>query len=99
MKKIFAGIIVTFVVALMSLGLTTSAHAYPDDNVGGNDSGVLSGDVDSEGSTASGAANASGSGILPATGGPQTLLLVGGAALVAVGGVALVATRRRADAS
>lgn len=94
MKKIFAGLVVTFVVALMSLGFTTSAHAVDGyGSTSGSGGDVVSGGVDAEASTASG------SGILPATGGPQTLLLVGGAALIAVGGVALVAMRRRADAS
>ena len=90
MKKLIAGIGVTLVVALMSLGLVGSAHAanYGGDNP--SDEGVTPSTLDTQAGT-----NPSG-GVLPATGGPETALMVGGVALLAVGGVALVASRRRA---
>lgn len=94
MKKLFAGLCVTFLVAVMSLGLSSSAHAadYSDNT----DEGTAPSTVTSGGGAEADAGTAdSGAGILPNTGGPETLLLVGGAALIAVGGVALVTTRRR----
>lgn len=91
MKKLMAGIAVAFLVTLMSLGFATNAHADYGDELGGGDN--LPSGVEESGTAGSGAE--AGSGVLPATGGPQTVLLVGGAALVAAGGVALVATRRQ----
>lgn len=95
MKKILAGLGIALAVALMSLGFVGSAHAA--DGYGGEnptDENVNPGTLD-EGTQAGSSPS---SGVLPSTGGPETVLLVGGAALLAVGGVALVASRRRARA-
>ena len=91
MKKLLAGTGVAAVAAMATWGSAAPAQAYSNDTPDSDttpSSAVL-------GSNASAASN--GSGVLPQTGGPDTLLLVGGAALLAVGGAALVGARRRAN--
>jgi LPXTG-motif cell wall-anchored protein len=88
MKKLLAGTGVAAVAALATWGTAAPAQAYSNDTPDGDT--APSSDV-------LGSAPSNGSGVLPQTGGPDTLLLVGGAALLAVGGVALVGARRRAN--
>ncbi|SDS91113.1 LPXTG-motif cell wall anchor domain-containing protein [Nocardioides scoriae] len=94
MKKFLAAVGVMFAVALMSFGFAGTAQAYPDvtpptDTTPSTGSGTLG----------SGASAGTGSGVLPSTGGPETLLLVGGVALLAVGGATVVGARRRTAAA
>ena len=96
MKKFLAAVGVMFAVALMSFGFAGTAQAYPDvtpptDTTPSTGSGTL-------GSGAS-AGTGTSNGVLPATGGPETLLLVGGVALLAVGGATVVGARRRTAAA
>ena len=92
MNKVFAGLIVAFVAALVSLGVTAPAQAYPDTPP---TSRVSPPQVNSTAPDSQAAAAATNSTELPSTGGPNVLLLGGGVALVVVGGAAVVVARRR----
>lgn len=92
MKKLIAGLGIALVVAFMSLGLVGPASAADYAPTNPSDEGTAPSTID----TGTSAGSSPTSGVLPSTGGPETVLLVGGAALLAVGGVALVASRRRA---
>lgn len=91
MKKLLAGSGVALVAALATTWGAAPAQAYPNDT-------PPSTTTPSSATLGSGVAGSgAGSGVLPQTGGPDTLLLVGGVALVAVGGAAVVGVRRRAN--
>ena len=92
MKKLLAGSGIAVVTAISTIAFAPAANAaYGDDQP---ETDVLpSSDVLSSNGSA-----AASSGVLPATGGPETGLLIGGAALLAVGGTVLVAVRRRQTA-
>lgn len=90
MKKLLAGSGIAGVITLATWGAAAPAQAYPNDTPPG-DTTPSSEVLGSE------AASSPGSGVLPSTGGPETLVLIGGAALLAVGGAALVGARRRAN--
>jgi LPXTG-motif cell wall-anchored protein len=92
MMKVFAGLIVACVAALVSLGVTSPAYAYPDTPP---TTEVSPAQVSSTTPDSQAAAAATKSAELPRTGGPDVLLLVGGIALVVVGGVSVLVARRR----
>jgi LPXTG-motif cell wall-anchored protein len=100
MKKILAGLFVTMVAALSALGFAPSAQAV---DCPGYDTQVCGENIETtppkpsnvEVSPANASVENSQSGILPNTGGPEGVLLIGGAALLAVGGAAVVVARRR----
>src|SRR6478735_3794376 len=143
MKKVLAGLFVTAVAALVSMGFASTAQAYPcppadtsnapsttttttegppvvgchsvppgdtppgdtppGDTPPGDTTPPKSTEVTvppkaaevTTSSTTNASAEASESGILPNTGGPEGALLIGGAALLAVGGAAVLVARRR----
>ena len=113
MKKVLAGLFVTVVAALVSMGFASTAQAYPcpegttvtrtttdapaecesTSPPKNNTTPPKSEEVTVSPSNAS--VESSESGILPNTGGPEGVLLIGGVALLAVGGAAVVVARRR----
>ncbi len=95
MNKVLAGLIVA-VAALLSVGLSSPALAYPDTPPA---SELTPPKVTSAAPDSAEAAPArSNATTLPSTGGPSVLLLVGGAVLVLAGAGVLVVNRRRQTA-
>ena len=105
MKKVFAGLLVAVVTALMSLAFTPTANAaYPDTCPNSTTQDCTSPPIEPDEDTippttddddVQAASESTSSSILPNTGGPEGVLLVGGVALLAVGGAAVVVARRR----
>jgi len=92
MNKVIAGLIVAFAAALISLGLTSPAQAYPDNPP---TSEATPPQVNSAAPDSQAAAAADTKSALPGTGGPNVMLLGGGVALVLAGGAVVVVARRR----
>ena len=89
MKKVIAGSAVGAVAALLALGFSTPAQAYPDN--------TPPTEILPQGPSE--AAPASSKAALPNTGGPDETLLLGGLGLVVGGGAALVVARRRRESA
>jgi LPXTG-motif cell wall-anchored protein len=92
MNKVIAGLGVAFAAALLSLGLTSPAQAYPDNPPSTQVSPPQVTSTDAQ------AAPAATESDLPGTGGPNAGLIGGGAALVLAGGAVVVVARRRQTA-
>ena len=98
MKKVLAALFVTVVAALVSMGFASTAQAYPCPECVKTTPKHHSTPPKAEELTLSpsnASVQSSQSGILPNTGGPDGVLLIGGVALLVVGGGAVVVARRR----